>query len=131
MGNALEYLEPLPDGCPPDSAVEIVEPRIVYRLVGSNPPTLDDFKSLRSLNPGNPYKNPNTECLANGVPVYIDIEFADEVRQGVTKLNKKLICADVLDKGAGHILLTNPETTHCTWWPLPEYDIIANCQVVE
>ena len=63
--------------------------------------------------------------------MYIDIEFADEVRQKVGKLHEKLICRVVLDKGAGRILLTNHKTTHCAWWPFAEYDIIANCQVVE
>ena len=63
--------------------------------------------------------------------MYIDIEFADEVRQKVGKLHENLICRVVLDKGAGRILLTNHKTTHCAWWPFAEYDIIANCQVVE
>ena len=131
MGDALEYRERLPDDCPPPDAVEIVAPLIVYRLVESNPPTLGDFDSLRALKPGNPYKDPDTECRANGVSVYIDPEFADEVRQSVPKLNKTLICEVVLDKGAGRIKLTNPKKSHCAWWPFAEYDILANCQVIE
>ena len=131
MGNALEYRERLPPGCPPDKAKEIVAPRIVYRLVGSNPPSLDDFRSLRSLNPGLKYPDEFIECLANGVSVYTDIEAADGVRQDVDKLSDTLICRVVLDKGAGRILLTNPETSHCAWRPFAEYAILANCQVIE
>ena len=128
----MEYRESLPAGCPPDSAEEIVEPRIVYRFVRSNPPTVDDFRSLRSLNPGRKYPNEFTECRANGVSVYIDAEAADEARRdNVGNLGGTLICRVALDKGAGRILLTNPETTHCVWWPFAEYDIIANCQVIE
>ena len=127
----MEYRERLPTGCPPDKAKEIVEPRIVYRLVGSNPPSLDDFRSLRSLNPGLKYPDEFIECLANGVSVYIDIEAADGVRQDVDKLSDTLICRVVLDKGAGRILQPNPKSSHCTWWPLAEYDILANCQVIE
>ena len=41
----MTYREPLPEGCPPDDAEEITTPRIVYRLVRSNPPTDDDFRS--------------------------------------------------------------------------------------
>ena len=63
--------------------------------------------------------------------MYIDIEAADEVRQDVEKLSETLICEVVLDKGAGRILQPNPKSSHCTWWPLAEYAIIANCQVTE
>ena len=127
----MEYRETLPAGCPPDSAEEIVEPRIVYRLVRRDPPTLDDFRPLRSLNPGRKYLDELTECQDNGVSVYIDPEFADAIRRGMSNLRDMMICRVVLDKGAGRILLINPETTHCVWWPFAEYDIIANCQVIE
>lgn len=97
----------------------------------SNPPTFDDFRSLRDLNPGLKYPGKLTECKANGVSVYIDIDAADDVRRNVDKFSESLICRVVLDKGAGRILLTDPNTTHCTWWPFAEYDIIANCQVIK
>ena len=63
--------------------------------------------------------------------MYIDIEVADEVRQDVDKLSETLICRVVLDKGAGRILQPNPKSSHCTWRQLAEYDILANCQVIE
>lgn len=129
MGNVLEYREPLPDDCPPPDAEELVEPRIVYRLVRNNPPGLDDFRSFRALNPDRELRNV-TECQMRGVSVFINLKGVDAVRQR-RNLRRTLICAVVLDKGAGRILLTNPETSHCAWWPLADYDILANCQVIE
>ena len=128
--NDLKYLEPLPDGCPPDDAEEIVEPRIVYRLVRSAPPSRDDFRSLRSLNPGLVYEDADTECRANGVSVFIDLEFAHRRRRERRNLRGMLICEVVLDKGAGRIQQPNLKSAHCTWWPLADYDILANCQVI-
>ena len=121
----------MPDDCPPDDAEEIVEPRIVYRLVRIDPPSFDDFRSQRSLNPDLVYEDADTECRANGVSVFIDLEIVNRRRRGRRNLRGMLICEVVLDRGAGRILQPNPNSSHCTWWPLADYDILANCRVVE
>ena len=130
MGNALEYLEPLPAGCPPDKAEEIVEPRIVYRLVRSNPPSLDDFRSMRAMKPGREYEDAVIECQARGVSVFINTKEANKRRRRVDHLRETLICEVVLDNGAGRIQKTG-SGLHCTWWPLADFDILAKCRVVE
>ena len=119
----------MPPGCPPDKAEEIVEPRIVYRLVGSNPPSLDDFRSQRAINPGFEYEDPDTECRANGVSVFVSLEIVNRRRRRRRNLRGLLICEVVLSRGAGRILKSGSEA-HYTWWPLAEYDILANCQVI-
>jgi hypothetical protein len=48
----MSYREPLPENCPPPEAKEIMTAREVYRLVRSNPPMLDDFRSQRAEKPG-------------------------------------------------------------------------------
>ena len=128
MGIALEYREPLPDDCPPANAEEIVEPRIVYRLVRIDPPSLDDFRSQRAENPAATFRRV-TECQARGVSVFMDIEDVNKRRER-PRLSGTLICAVVLDKGAGRILQPNRKSSHCTWWPLANYDILANCRVI-
>ena len=45
------YREELPAGCPPDEAEEIVEERVVFRIVRKDPPTHDDFRSQRAEQP--------------------------------------------------------------------------------
>lgn len=47
----MSYREPLPDGCPPDEAEEIVEQREVFRLVRNRAPTEEDFRSQRAERP--------------------------------------------------------------------------------
>ena len=119
----------MPPDCPPADAVEIVEPRIVYRLVRIDPPSLDDFRSQRAENPGAAFRGV-TECQARGVSVFLDIEDVDNRRER-PHLSDRLICEVVLDEGAGRILQPNPNKSHCTWWPLADYNILAKCRVVE
>ena len=130
MGNAVKYREPLPDDCPLPGAVDIVETRIVYRLVWSDPPSHNDFRSYADLNPDKPYKDNTEECKARGVSVYKNPRAADKNRQRFANLAETLICEVVLVEGAGRIKRTGSRT-HFTWWPLAEYDILANCQVAE
>ena len=125
----MKYREPLPAGCPPADAAEIVARRIVYRLVRSDPPTFDDFRSQREENPGAEFRGVD-ECQARGVSVFITIEDADKRRER-PRLSETLICEVVLDKGAGRIHQKKPNSPHCTWWPLADYDIIENCRVLE
>ena len=123
----MEYREPLPADCPPPDAVEIVEPRIVYRFVRNNPPTFDDFRSQRAINPRGRWSV--SECQARGVSVFMNLDSANEVRQEVENLHGTLICEVVLDEGAGRIRSAGSRS-HCTWWPLADYDILAKCRVV-
>ena len=130
MGDAVEYREPLPPGCPPDDAVEIVESRIVYRLVRIYPPSLDDFRSYAALNPDKKYNDSTKKCQAHGVSVYRNPRAAAKSRERYSNLKGTLICKVVLVEGAGRIKRTGSRT-HYTWWPLADYDIIANCQAIE
>ena len=123
----MTYREPLPEGCPPDDAQEITEPRVVYRLVRSDPPTDDDFRSQRAERPDQVFHDV-TECRARGVSVFASLEAA-EGRSTRGNLRGRAVCRVALGPGAGRIQPTG-RSSHHTWWPLADYDILANCQVV-
>ena len=123
----MTYREPLPEDCPPDDAEEITAPRVVYRLVRSNPPTDGDFRSQRAENPDRVFRGV-TECQARGVSVFADFDVAEELSTG-GRLKGTEVCRVALERGAGRILTTG-RYSHCTWWPLAGYDILANCQVI-
>ena len=124
----MTYREPLPEGCPPDDAEEITTPRIVYRLVRSNPPTDDDFRSQRAENPHRISRRV-TECQARGVSVRADLDEAIEL-MSLPRMQGRLLCQVQLDDGAGHIMQTGEWPNHSTWWPLADFDILANCSMV-
>ena len=123
----LIYREPLPEDCPPPQAEEIAVPRIVYRLVGNDPPVDDDFSSWRVKNPGEQPRNAS-ECHARGLSVYSrsrDVRRLIEL-SGATEAR---VCEVALDGGAGRIQKTSGRS-HYTWWPLADFDILSRCQVM-
>ena len=125
------YREPLPDGCPPGTASEIAEERQVYRLVESDPPTDDDFASLRALNPTKgPYPKAETECRACGLSVFPERAGVESLMNKLPHLRGLKFCVVRLTAGAGRIQHTGPGGHH-TWWPLADFDILPQCTVEE
>ena len=119
----MAYREPLPPDCPPDDAVEITWRRIVYRLVRHNPPVDGDFMSQRAERPQRTFPVP--ECQVRGVSVFDNLQVATEWSK-TRNLRGRQVCRVTLTQGAGRILKTSGEA-HYTWWPLADFDILANC----
>ncbi len=125
----MAYREPLPPDCPPDDAVEIAGPYIVYRLVRHNPPVDGDFRSQLAENPSMTLHNV-TKCQARGLSVFSGS--SDALRRTKSgKLKGAMLCEVTLDRGSGRIRRTGSRSGHQTWWPLADFDILANCRVVE
>ena len=122
----MPYRELLPEGCPPEAAEEITEPRIVYRLVRHNPPVDDDFRSQRAENPQRYFRIP--ECRVRGLSVFSDYEVAVSWTNA-HNLRGTRVCRVTLDRGAGRIQKTGSQA-HYTWWALAAYDILTHSQVV-
>lgn len=121
------YREPLPEDCPPATATEITEPRIVYRLVRHHPPVDADFRSQRAEHPQLVLKN-ITECQARGLSVFADRADA-ETRTRSGRLLGTMVCEVTISRGAGRIVQTG-RSSHHTWWPLADFDILQNSRVV-
>ena len=122
----MNYREPLPDGCPPDTAEEIVQPRDVFRLVRTDPPTEEDFESQRAEKPGGTFPGID-ECQARGLSVHTERGDSEKALR-LPKLRGRLICRLRLRLGAGTIQQTG-RPSHHTWWPLADYDVLAQCTV--
>ena len=126
---AMQYREPLPDDCPPAAAAEVIDaPRAVYRLVRNNPATDDDFRSQRAEKPARIFRNV-TECQARGLSVRTNLGSARELLE-LRAMRGRMLCQVQLDRGAGSIMQTGEDPAHSTWWPLADYDILANCSPV-
>lgn len=121
----MSYLEPLPEGCPPEEAEEITAQRAFFRLVRNNPPTLDDFRSQRAEKPEATFRV--TECQARGLSVFGDRRDSERALK-LPSLRGRSICRLNLEFGAGRIQQTG-RPSHHTWWPLAAFDILAHCGV--
>ena len=120
----MKYREPMPDGCPPNDAEEIATAWGVIRLVRTNPPTDDDFRSQRAEKPSHQFRGV-TECQARGLSVYAARQDAERALK-LPSLRGRLLCGVRLEAGAGHIQQTS-RPSHHTWWPLADFDILARC----
>ena len=123
----MTYREPLPEDCPPDTAEEITSSRVFYRLVWNIPPTYDDFQSQRAERPNRIFRDV-TECQARGLSVFASLDVAAQLSKNGS-LQGTAVCRVTLEPGAGRIQPTGRRSHH-TWWPLNDYDILANCQMV-
>lgn len=123
----MPFLEPLPDGCPPADAEEILEPRVVFRVVRNNPATDDDFRSQRAENPK---RNFNVcECVARGLSILDNFSDASQLLK-LPRYKKGRVSRVTLVGGAGRIKQTF-KRPHYTWWPLAAFHILENCQIVQ
>ena len=118
---------PPTEDCSPDEAYEFTSPGLVYRLVCNNPSTGDDFRSQRAERPDRIFRDV-TECQASGLPVFASRNVAEGLSTG-GRLQGLSVCQVTLAPGAGRIQPTGRRSHH-TWWPLADYEILANCQVV-
>ena len=123
----MTYRETLPEGCPPDDAEEITAHRAVYRLVRNNPPTDGDFQSQRAENPHRLFRGV-TECQSRGLSVFADQRDAERQTE-IPRLKGLAVCRVDLAAGAGRIQKTGG-SSHYTWWPYADYDILTNCRMV-
>ena len=125
--DSMTFRDPLPEGCPPDDAIEITLRRTVFRVVSGDPPTDDDFRSQRSEKPRASFNAP--ECLARGLSVYSDMRDAARLLK-LPKFRGMLICQVTLERGAGNLSETTSRS-HVTWWPFAAFNILRNCEMVD
>jgi hypothetical protein len=123
----MSYRDSLPEGCPPSAAETICAKRVVFRLVKTNPPTVEDFLSKRQENPNQVFRNA-TECEARGISVFSEKRDVEANALKLPSLKNRKICRVALSAGSGCIQRTF-NASHHTWWPLAEFDILANCEV--
>ena len=116
------YRESLPPGCPPDGAREITSSAAVFRLVRTNPPSADDFRSQRAEKPTREFHGVS-ECHARGLSVFSGREDSQRALK-LPALRGRLICRVQLESGAGSMQQTG-RPSHHTWWPLAEFDILS------
>ena len=123
-----QFLEELPEGCPPEGAHQIEPDSVAFRFVRDDPPSLADFESQRKKQPQKKWNI--SECQARGLSVYCELGAANRAMK-LPYIRKKFrfIARVLLRKGAGYIQQTGTPDHH-TWWPLASFDVVANSEVI-
>ena len=123
----ITYREELPHDCPPQESTEITSETICYRLVNHDPPTDDDFRSQRTVEPNRDFGV--SECRARGLSVFMQAADAARAAQRSRNLRGAKLVQLTLNQGAGYIKQTGSRSHH-TWWPYKAFDVLANCEVM-
>ena len=121
------FRDELPEGCPPSNAKEIVNETICYRVVLNEPPTDDDFRSQRTLEPNRDFGV--SECRTRGLSIFMRAADATRIAQRSRNLRGAKLAQLTLNQGAGYIKRTGSRSHH-TWWPYKAFDVLANCEVM-
>ena len=121
------YREELPCNCPPDDAEEVMNQRIMYRLIRGTQPSCSDFESLRKTRPDLIFPEVE-ECIACGISLFDSIEAAKSTVK--YKLGKCTIYEVHLRSGAGRIKRTRG-IGHFTLWPYRDYNLICSTRPIE
>lgn len=122
------YMEPLPPQCPPADAVDC-EHNVAFRIVFSNPPTADDFKS-RAAN-GDPTPPGVTDCRNASCSFSVDVAKLRN-QAGLPKFrakNPKIASVSIaIGSGRSH---TNIKTKHIDFWMYDTFDPVSATVQVE
>ena len=120
------YREDLPEGCPTDGARP--QTRRLYRLIQLFPPDTTDFDSQWLQRPDKRDGWEDIECMAKGVSLFISPRVALQKAKG-RNMYRTQVCEVNLTQESGPVMQTS--STHFTWWPLKDCNILALCSEVE
>lgn len=106
-----------PDNCPPEDAKPAAG--TAYRLT-HNPFEPRDFWTKREMHPEKRFSDPITECQANGLSIFRNIEDAKRLRRTVPYFRNETnaIAVGSLSPELGVTKPTRPDhpSSHCSWW---------------
>lgn len=122
--NGFEFLEPLPDSCPPSNVTPPTEPTL-WRLLKSGSPCAADFVSQRERLPTRPYDD---ECLARSISLVTSLAVCRAVvKSPRMKFSHAVPVPYDPSLGVWH----KDSETHVNWWPFKGIDPAAQVGDVE
>lgn len=120
------FAEPLPEQCPPENAAKLSESTEFFRVASSNPVSIEDFRSVKWLNPN---RQVDDNCIASGLSIFQRESDTERILKLPSFKNGRVVKI-VLGPTSGLILATprNAACSHFTWWPFKEFDILSSCE---
>lgn len=116
--NGVEFLEPLPESCPPIDVTPPSEPTL-WRLLKSDAPSAIDFVSQRERLPTRPYDD---ECLARSISLVTSLAVCRAViKSPRMKFSHAVPIAYDPSLGIWH----KDSETHVNWWPYKTTDPVS------
>ena len=125
----MSFREEMPEGCPPETAEEIAQTTVRYRLLAGEEPEQTDFDSFVKLN-GEPIRGGRrTECEQSGLSLWREENQARRILESRANLRGKWTKVGELTipprQGKPNPMENNG---HQTWWPSHEFDPVSHCR---
>lgn len=118
QANGIDFLEPLPESCPPS---EVIAPKesVLWRLLKSGSPTAVDFFSQRERLPTRHYDD---ECLARSISLVTSLAVCRAViKSPRMKFSHAVPVPHDPRCGVWH----KDSETHVNWWPYITTDPVS------
>ncbi len=113
-----------PENCPPRAAA--APSSAYYRVVKTNPPSPDDFKSYSE---SGTVRKGGDLCKRCGLSIFDNWEGANAARLNFPALGEHIACGN-LNAVHGKIMQTGANPHHCTWWPYDGLDRLSLFEVI-
>lgn len=122
----------LPDGCPPETAIEPNEDMKFYRLVSSIPPTEDDFLAMTQENPKRALalKGKPNELNTYGLSLFDNLKDLDRAKKQMSKRKPHNHVVEVRLKRGDGVIQKTASSGHWTWWKTDSFDI-TTCKEIK
>lgn len=118
QNSSYSWVEKLPIDCPPEDAIS-PEGLDLFRLVKSNPPTIEDFFPNPQNWPNKKFKM--SECIAKSVSLFTRIDRLIDLKK-LPRHRDKLIAKVILYHKDGLIKQTFSDVNHHSWWRTTEFN---------
>jgi hypothetical protein len=115
----MNWIEELPNNCPPSDAFNPNNNEF-FRLVNTNPPTLDDFLSFRHMWPNRHISQ--SECIVRSISIFSKRDEADRIKQLPFHRDQIIAKITLLQKD-GLIKQTFASKYHFSWWRTKEFNL--------
>ena len=125
--NGLDFLEPLPESCPPTAVVAPTESTL-WRLVKTNAVTARDFDSQRERLPNREYSD---ECMARSVSLVTSLAACRAAIKSPRMARMKFSHAVPVPYDPSYGVWHKDQPTHVNWWPYISVDPLSIAGVVE
>lgn len=125
--NGFDFLEPLPDSCPP-SDVTLPTEKTLWRLIKAPVVFPSDFESQRARLPNHKYPD---ECLARSISLMTTIGACRSAMKSPYMARMKFSHAIPVPYDAETGVWHQDGATHVNWWPYKSVDPLSIAGKVE
>ena len=118
----MNWIEDLPEKCPPENAFEPNDFK-VFRLATNENLDESDFQSQRALKPNAKFKGVD-ECIARSISVFSEINKCINMAKLPMYKNKWTAVIEIeLNENDGLALKTFKDPSHYSWWRSTTFDL--------